>query len=132
MTDGHDIICADRLTTFDISANGERFCMNVADESGQPRGLSLPTECLTALIMTLPEIASRALKARFQDDTLRIVYQLGGARVDAAPVEDVTILSLWTGDGFSVSFALKEDDLKRLEKAVRQARTKARPIFVKN
>lgn len=41
-----DEIFGDRLTTFELAPDGSRFCMNVADETGQSRGLSLPSECL--------------------------------------------------------------------------------------
>jgi hypothetical protein len=127
-----DKIFANRLTTFEITPDGSRFCMNVADETGQARGLSLPAECLVQLIMTLPEMASKALKMRYRDDTLRIVYRLGTMRVEAAHINEVTILTLATQDGFTVSFGLTADDLKRLERTAREARTGTRPDFVKN
>jgi hypothetical protein len=127
-----DVICGERLTTFDISPDGSRICMNVADVAGSPRGLSLPTECLTQLIMTLPEMASRALKIRYRDDSLRVVYALGEMRVEAAHVAETTILTLATPDGFAVSFALTADDLSCLEKTAKEARTSTRPTFIKN
>jgi hypothetical protein len=132
MDDGHEVIHAEKLTTFEISSDGSRFCMHVADEGGSPRGLSLPAECLIPLIMTLPEIASRALKAKFSDDSLRIVYPLGSMKVEATHVNEITILTLSTEDGFSVSFGFTADDLKRLEATARDARTKPRPVFTKN
>ncbi len=75
--DFDEVIRGKRLTTFDISPDGSRFCMNVADETGCHRGLSLPAECLVQLIMTLPEMASKALRTRYRDNSLRIVYPLG-------------------------------------------------------
>ena len=120
------------LTTFDIEADGSRFCMNVADESGKQRGLSLPTECLTQLIMTLPEMASKALRMRYHDETLRIVYPLCAMHVEATHTDQYTILTLSTENGFTVSFALTAKDLKQLECTVRDAREAERPEFVKN
>src|SRR5262245_18978601 len=107
MADGQDVIRGERLTTFEIAPDGSRFCMHVADEAGSPRGLSLPAECLLPLIMTLPEIASRALNAKFSDDSLRIVYPLGSMKVEATHMDEITILTLSTDDGFSVSFGLR-------------------------
>jgi hypothetical protein len=128
----NDRILGDRLTTFEIAPDGSRFCMNVTDEAGQLCGLSLPAECLTQLIMTLPEMASKALKMRYGDESLRVVYPLGEMRIEAAHVEGVTILTLATQDGFTVSFGLTEQDLKRLENTARDARGAERPDFVRN
>jgi len=128
----NDRIFGDRLTTFEITPDGSRFCMNVTDEAGQARGLSLPAECLTQLIMTLPEMASKVLKMRYGDDTLRVVYPLGGIRIEAAHVEGVTILTLATQDGFTVSFGLTIQDLRRLEDTARDARAAERPDFIRN
>jgi hypothetical protein len=127
-----DVIRGERLTTFDIEPDGSRFCMNVADTSGSPRGLSLPAECLTQLIMTLPEMATRLLKVCYRDDTMRIVYPLGHMSAEASHVENITILTLTTIDGFAVSFGMTVEDLKRLERAASEARTGMRPKFVKN
>jgi len=132
MENEQEVIRAERLTTFEISADGSRFCMHVADAGGSPHGLSLPAECLLTLIMTLPEIASRALKAKFSDESLRIVYPLGSMKVEATHVDEITILTLSTEDGFSVSFGFTADDLKTLETTARSARTKARPVVTKN
>ena len=120
------------LTTFDIEPDGSRFCMNVADETGHQRGLSLPTDCLTQLIMTLPEMAAKALKMRYRDDTLRIVYPLCAMRMEATHTDQYTILTLSTEKGFTVSFALTASDLQRLESTVRDAREAERPECVRN
>jgi hypothetical protein len=125
-------IFGDRLTTFELAPDGSQFCMNVADETGQSRGLSLPSECLVQWIMTLPEMASQALRMRYHDDSLRIVYPLGAMRVEAAHIEETTILTLGTLDGFAVSFGLTANDLKRLENTARGARTRMRASFIKN
>ena len=130
--DVSDKILGNRLTTFEIAPDGSRFCMNVADESGQTRGLSLPAECLVQLIMTLPQMASQALKIRYRDDTLRIVYPLGQIGMEASHIRDVSILTLATHDGFMVSFGLSADDLARLESAVRNARTHSPPESIPN
>ena len=132
MTDAQEIIRAERLTTFEVSPDGSRFCLHVADAGGTTHGLSLPAECLVSLIMTLPEVASRALKAKFSDESLRIVYPLGTMKVEATHMDEITILTLATDDGFSVSFGLKADDLKSLEATARSARTQARPAVTRN
>ncbi len=128
----NDKILGDRLTTFEIAPDGSRFCMNVADESGHSLGLSLPAECLVQLIMTLPQMASQALKMRYRDDTLRIVYPLGAVDIEASHIKEIAILTLATQDGFAVSFGLTDDDLQRCENMIREARARTRPDFIKN
>src|SRR3981081_178528 len=63
-----------KLTTFNIEADGTRFRMNFISGDGDHACLSLPTECLTELIMTLPRMMRQALRARHHDDSLRLVY----------------------------------------------------------
>lgn len=128
----NDIILGERLTTFDISPDGNRFCLNFTDQSGSIAGLSLPSECLIQLIMTLPEMASKALKVRHRDDTLRIVYPLGTFRMEASNMQEIVILTLATQDGFKVSFGLTDGDLKELSARISDAQTGERPIFIKN
>ena len=53
-------------------------------------------------------------------------------KVEATHMDEITILTLGTDDGFSVSFGLKVDDLKSLEATARSARTRARPAVTKN
>jgi hypothetical protein len=130
--DMDEVIHGEKLTTFDIEPDGSRFCVRVADRTGFSRGLSLPAECLTQLIMTLPEMASRLLQIRYRDDSLRIVYPLGDMHIEATPTEERTIFTLATQDGFSVSFALTAGDLERFENTAREARTNPRPNFIKN
>src|SRR5262249_55116126 len=110
-----------------IEPDGSRFCMNVADETGRERGLSLPSDCLTQLIMTLPEMASKALKMRYRDNTLRIVYPLCALQAEASPIEQLTILTLSTTNWFTDSFGLTSDDLRQLERTARDARLADRP-----
>jgi hypothetical protein len=127
-----EVIRGERLTTFDIEPDGSRFCVNVADKSGTARGLSLPAECLTQLIMSLPAMAARLLKVRYRDDSMRIVYPLSELRLEATHTEEVTILTMSTADGFAVSFGLSKYDLKQLESTAREAQTRLRPKFAKN
>lgn len=128
----NDVILGERLTTFDISPDGNRFCLNFTGPSGSIAGVSLPCECLIQLIMTLPEMASKALKMRHRDETLRIVYPLGAFRMEASNMQEIAILTLATQDGFKVSFGLTDRDLNELSATIHDARSSERPIFIKN
>lgn len=99
------------LVNFEVAPDGERFRLNVRDTEGGTAALSLPTECLHQLVMTLPRMAVRALQERHGDKTLRLVYPLGGWNVEQAAGGPTLILTLRTPDGFEVAFGVREDDL---------------------
>jgi NAD(P)-dependent dehydrogenase (short-subunit alcohol dehydrogenase family) len=60
-----------------ITADGTRCRMNFISGDGDQGRISLPTEGLSELIMTLPRMVRQALRARHQDESLRLVYPAG-------------------------------------------------------
>ena len=124
---------AAELTTFEIEPDGSRCRMHVLDTGGRPGTLSLPSECLTKLIMTLPRMATQALRARHRDDSMRIVYPVDRMKLEQASVEGVLILTMATPDGFEVSFSLHAGDLLQIQQAiVPRGPAAERPHLVKN
>jgi hypothetical protein len=99
------------LVSFDVAADGTRFRLNVADARGKAVSLSLPAECLNQLIVTLPRMSVRALRNRYCDDSLRVVYPAASIRIELASDAKTFIVTLETADGFSVSFGLSQDQL---------------------
>ena len=65
---------AEALTTFEVTTDGERLTLNAEDSVGEAVSMSLPTACLTQMVLTLPRMAQMALRRRHRDDSLRIVY----------------------------------------------------------
>ena len=98
------------LTTCQVDQAGDVFRLNLEDTDGQPASVTLPIECLRSLLMTLPGVIEQALKARYRDDTLKLVYPMGGWTLQAAAGTSNMILTLTTPDGFKVSFALSPED----------------------
>jgi len=73
--------------------------------------------------MTLPRMASEALRRQHNDDRLRVVYPAGAWRIEpGAGHGDSFILTLGTPDGFEVSFAIGLEKMSALETDVRDAR----------
>ena len=105
------IIRADKLTTFMVAADGGSVSIGVADETGAPSALVLPAECLQALVMTLPEMASQTLRRKYGDPNLRLVFPVENWTVETSARADRMILTFGTGDGFQASFAVFADDL---------------------
>ena len=104
-------IQASGLTTFEVAPDGEDIALNVVEADGTAASLRMPFACLIQLLMTLPDIQTRALRARHQDPTLRVVYRVGSWALEASNDPAKSILTLITEDGFKASFALLTEDI---------------------
>ncbi len=107
-----------RLTTFDVATDGVRFRLNFTDAQGQHSAVTLPTECLNELLMTLPRIASQARRARYNDSSLRLVFPATEWRVESSGDRGV-ILTIGTGGGFEASFVFERGHLRSIADSVR-------------
>jgi hypothetical protein len=105
------ILHASRLTSCSVAADGTGVAIGVADEEGREGALMLPTECLKALIMTLPDMMRRALRLQHRDPSLRLVYPVASWEIELTTQPGTFILTLRTPDNFRVSFALAAGDL---------------------
>src|SRR5262252_10679907 len=108
------IIRGAQLTTFDVAPDGQSVSIHVTDEQGEPATLVLPSDCLHALMMTLPEMVRRSLQARFRDPSMRVVFPLGSWNLERSVVPGAVIVTLSTEDGFSVASGLPTQKLLRM------------------
>jgi len=107
------------LTTCGTAADGRYVRINFKDIHGCPTSLRLPTDCARQLIMTLPELVSRALQAELSDNSVRAVFALGGWRLESA-TSNGYILTMRTTDGFAVSFAVNASDLREMTSRLKE------------
>ena len=119
------------LTTWQVDAGGEAFRLNFEGADGQPISLTLPSDCLRALLMTLPRLTAQALRAKYRDDTLKVVYPVGKWSLQVASDGAHRILTLCTPDGFEVSFALQDDDAGGLAALLRENPRASTDLFPK-
>jgi hypothetical protein len=112
------MIRAKHLTTFSVAPDGSSVAIGVADEEGQAAALTLPAECLRALIMTLPDMMRKALRLQHRDPSLRLVYPVAGWEIERSTRPGIHIVTLRTSDGFHVSFAMTTKDLREMSEAV--------------
>ena len=119
------------LTTCQVAAGGEAFRLNFENADGQPMSLTLPSDCLRALLMTLPRLTAQALRAKYRDDTLKVVYPVGKWSLQVASDGVHRILTLCTPDGFEVSFALQDDDAGGLAALLRENPRASTDLFPK-
>jgi hypothetical protein len=68
------------------------------------------------LLMTLPRMASNAIKRAHNDSAMRITYPATTFQIELSP-GNVRILTIGTPDGFTVSFSLAEEFSQELGEA---------------
>lgn len=110
-------IIGQELLSFDVAVDGSRIRMSFSQPDGTLTALNLPSDCLQAMVMTLPKMMAEVLRARHNDESLRLVYPAHMVRVEQASDPSTLILTLATPDGFEVSFALAGRHLKTLATA---------------
>src|SRR5260221_2421844 len=110
-------IMGKELIAYDIGSAGSRFCLRFSCVNGKQGSLSSPTECLRALIMTMPRMMTQALWSGYGDESVRLVYRAEIVQIERSPDPNPFILTLTTPDGFGVSFSLSGEQLDPLGKA---------------
>lgn len=124
-----DDIIGEELLAFDVAVDGSRFRMSFSRADGSAGALSLPSECLQALVMTLPKMMTEVLRARHHDESLRLVYPADMVRIEQASDPGKLILTLATPDGFEVSFALGEPQMNAIGAARERGQQHGSPLF---
>jgi hypothetical protein len=107
-------IDVEALTDYQISANGTRFRLNFKPASGNYSSITLPSDCLNQLVMTIPRIAVEVLRKQHGDDTLRLVYPLHDWALSKTTGNSHRVLTLTGWDGLEIAFAIEPDDLSKM------------------
>jgi hypothetical protein len=101
-----DAVVVTALTSCHVSDDGREIRLSVRDGMGTPLDLQISAEQAGSLAMTLPKLISTALKARYRDPGMRLVYPLTDYNLEGAVGSQDRILSLKTTDGFEVCFSV--------------------------
>lgn len=80
--------------------------LHATEQSGVPLSLEMSFENAQAVMMTLPRLLTKALRQRTGDPNLRYVFPLGEWSLERSSDNEFLIVTLKTGDGFDVSFAV--------------------------
>jgi len=107
------------LTKHQVTPDGSVICLNIENAGGRPIVLRLPSFCVEQLLMTLPHLLSKALQARYGDESMRVVFPLGNWRLEAAEGSKDFILTMSTSDGFEVAFVLSAPTIVRMTSAMK-------------
>ena len=89
-------IDADQLAEIRLSADGTRVSMTLLDDTGQKMLLSLPANCLNAVLSVVPRQAEPG-----------VVHRLDSWTMGVGENGQDLLLTLRTPEGLAISFALK-------------------------
>src|ERR1700730_3268270 len=113
------------LTTCEVSSDGCYVRLNFEDALGRPTKLRLTSTGFQKLVMTLPQLLSRALQAQHGDDSVRAVFPLSRLRIERAAGSRDFILTVMTPDGFEVAFSLSAPAIAEITSALEATRSVA-------
>jgi hypothetical protein len=97
------------LARFETGEGGASISLVAEDAAGRTTRLTFPTEVLSSLNMTLPQMLTAAIQRQRNDPTARLVYPLAESRTELSTDLSTRILTLETPDGFTVSFAVSDE-----------------------
>src|SRR3982074_1623482 len=109
------------LARFETGDDGESISLVAEDVSGRSVRRTFPTDVLSSLIMTLPQMLTAAIQRRRNDPSARLVYPLAESRTELSTDLSTRILTLTTPDGFTVSFAVSDDQFRELARSGAQS-----------
>src|SRR5690606_23181468 len=98
-----------KMTTYEISDNGEAVTLSLVDDNGQPTSLRFQIPELGNLSMTLPALIEGALRRRYRAGSFRFAYPMGSWSIEQALDPSSLIVTLETSDGFGISFSMDRD-----------------------
>jgi hypothetical protein len=97
------------LTTCDVTPDGSTIVLGFIDTDGKPATVRLSLNQVGALAMTLPELINKALRSRFNDQSLRYAYPLASWAVERSSDPRTGMVTLSTVDGFTVCFSMRRE-----------------------
>lgn len=95
-----------QLSDYAVAADGKTISLGVVDANDRDIQLSMNVDQLGMLVMTLPGLIEKALRAKYRDATLRYCHPTGDYCVEQASDPNALIVTMRTPDGFGVSFSM--------------------------
>lgn len=99
------------LTTYEVSPDGWGVRMNVIDAAGRPARVVLPIDCLRSLALSMPKMISDTISGGCGDPNVRVVHNVAAWHVERSQEGLAILLTIETGDGMPISFAMMEKEL---------------------
>jgi hypothetical protein len=105
------------LARFETGEDGASISLIAEDVYGRSIRLTFPSEVPSSLIMTLPRMVTAAVQRRRNDPSARLVYPLAESRTELSTDLSTRILTFKSPDGFTVSFAVSDDQFRELARS---------------
>jgi len=99
-------IVSQSLTTCNVIGDGDGFCLNLINAAGHEVSLVLSFDQAQSIVMTLPMMLARALRAKSGNDNARYVFPMGNWTLESTVDSGCLIATLTTTDGFEASFGI--------------------------
>jgi hypothetical protein len=106
------------LTACDVTPDGSEILLGFVDTDGKSATIRLPLNQAGTLAMTLPELINKALRSRFNDQSLRYAYPLASWAVEQSSDPQTIMVTLKTVDGFTVCFSMEGELQSELGEAL--------------
>jgi hypothetical protein len=98
-----------QLTTCSVVKDGGAIRLEFLDGEQQPVSVEFPFDQAQSIVMTLPQMLSKALQRRTRSASSRYAFPLGRWSIESSDEKNSLIVTLATDDGFQVSFAIPFD-----------------------
>jgi hypothetical protein len=106
------------LTACDVTPDGSTILLGLIDTDGKPATIHLSLNQVGALAMTLPELINKALRSRYNDQSLRYAYPLASWAIEQSSDSATGMVTLSTTDGFTVCFSMGRELQSELGEAL--------------
>jgi hypothetical protein len=117
-------ITSSQLTTCSLVKEGRAIRLEFLDSEEQRVAVEFPFDQAESIVMTLPQMLSKALQQHTRSPSSRYVFTLGRWSIERCD-EKSLIVTMSTVDGFQVSFAIPFDACRALAWAIRQGGSSA-------
>jgi hypothetical protein len=102
------------LTACGVLKGGQGVSLGLLDENGAEVTLLLPFDHAQAMVMTLPNLLTLALRKITGEDAARYVFSLDSWLVEQSKDRDGLVVTLGAPDGFKVCFAINNETCRSL------------------
>jgi hypothetical protein len=106
------------LTACEVAPDGNSVRLGFIDADGKPATIRLSLNQVGSLAMTLPELINKALRSRFNDQSLRYAYPLASWTVERSSDPATGMVTFSTVDGFTVCFSMRRELQSELGEAL--------------
>lgn len=123
-----EVIQGQSCTGFQVSQDGARFRLRLADSEGQAVTLEFPIASLKSLMKTLPEIQQVALPRERGNGALRVIRRPEAWSLERDMENESLLLVFVTSEGFEWCFHLDDKEVFKMARFLGDERAVTLPV----